>query len=179
MRANFRAFLTEGGVLVPGSVRGGHNVITARGREWLAHLVAWESITGALDDISFTDLRLRWISVGTGGLIEVPGLLAMAAPVKYDATDYLCPLDPASGRTWITHPVPTSVKYVHSFQNAELPDLISVPAKEAALFVDYYDGSSTLDPSLDTNEPAAYKRIDPPLLKSAAQTLTIEWELRF
>jgi hypothetical protein len=179
MTANFRAFLTEGGVYVPGSARVGHNVITDFGREWLAHLVPWETITDTFDDIAYSDMRLRWISVGTGGLIEVPGVTAMANPELYDGANYLCPMDPLSGRSLRTRPVPTSVKYTHDFLGPELPALIATPAQEAALFADYYDGGSVLDPSLATHTPVAYKRIDPPLLKSAAQVLTIEWELRF
>lgn len=179
MKANFRAFLSEEGVLVPGSAREGHNVITDYGKQWLTQLVAWESITGTFDDIAYSDLRLRWVSIGTGLQLEHPSLSAMVSPLLYDGVDYLCPLDPASGRTWRTHPVATSVKWVHDFQGPELPGLIATPAQEAALFADYYDGSPTLDPSLATHEPVAYKRIDPPLLKSAAQVLTIEWELRF
>ena len=179
MRANFQAFLSEGGVLVPGSVRKGHNVITNYGRWWLSRLVSWATITGVDSDIPHSDLRIRWISVGTGGLAEVPGITAMATPILYDGVDYLCPLDPASGRLTRTHPVPTSVKYVHEFQTTELPGLIATPAQEAALFADYNNGGTSLDPAVATNEPVAYKRIDPPLLKSAAQTLTIEWELRF
>jgi len=179
MLANFKAFLTEGGVLVPGSTREGHNVITDYGREWLARLVPWETITGALDDVPYSNMRVRWIAVGTGGLVEVPGISQMGSAVTYDGVNYLCPLDPVSGRSWRTHPVPTSVKFKHEFPGVELPGIVATPAREAALFADYYDGAPTLDPTVATHTPVAYKRIDPPLTKGGAQTLTIEWELRF
>lgn len=179
MQANFKAFLTEGGVLVPGSVREGHNVITDYGREWLARLVPWETITGVSDDVAYSDMRIRWISIGTGGLVEVPGVSQMGNPVTYDGTNYLCPLDPASGRSWRTHPVPTSVKFKHEYPGSELPGILITPASEAALFADYYNGAPTLDPTLPTHTPVAYKRIYPPLTKNTIQTLTIEWELRF
>lgn len=178
---NFRAYLVEDGEIVPGSLRLGHNVLTDTGGAWLAQLVAWSTL-GAADvhDDPFTDARLRWISVGKNAWMEHPSVSAMADPVIVSGSDYLAPLDEA-GNTTRTQPVSTALKYVHEFQNAELADLITNPAMEAALFADYYPsgGPASLDPTLTTHAPVAYKRIDPPLLKSGSQKLYIEWELRF
>lgn len=41
VESNFHAWLSEDGVVVPGSHRHGHNVFTDFGREWLRDLVSW------------------------------------------------------------------------------------------------------------------------------------------
>ena len=174
---NFTAFLSEGGVLVPGSVRHGHNVLTYTGKRWLSRLVAWEALDGSPDgDVAFDDkVRLRWIGVGTGSGLELPSVNTIQAPVLISGPQYIVPFDDiASPLQWI---VPTALLIKHVFAATDLPN--GVVVTEAGLFVDRNDGGLHLNPTDSDNAPVFYKAIDPPLpAKSSAQTLTILWEFR-
>lgn len=173
--ANVTAFLRKDGLVVPGSVRRGHNVLTQYGAEWLAQLCAWSAFgSGAVHDTPMDSRRVRWASVGTGVQLEHVGITQMVAPALVSGSDYLDAIDPATEVSW---PVPTSKKLEHVFGTADLPNPVTVT--EAGLFVDFNDGGTLLDPTVATNTPIVYKIISPALVKDNTKELVLRWELRF
>ena len=75
--ANFCAWLSEGGLVVPGSLRRGHNVFTDTGREWVKQLVVWDPLA-----IPFTGqfgAAANVIAGAPGGQKRVSGLTGMSA----------------------------------------------------------------------------------------------------
>lgn len=176
---NFYAWLSdERRRFVPGSLRVGHNVITNFGREWLAQLSAWQTITGTSDDVPYTEHRLRWLGVGGGSQLEQKGVVKLVTPLTITTgpNEYIRQLGTL---TWVTD---FSARYTTVFTGAS-SDFdhhgASVDVSEAGLYVDYDDGGGPdLSPADDDNVPVAYKAFDA-LTKAAAQTLTITWELRF
>lgn len=173
--ANVTAFLREDGLVVPGSVRKGHNIFTRFGAEWLAQLCAWSALgSGVVHDTPRDNRRVRWASVGTGMQLEVVGITQMVAPAIVSGSDYLDAIDPAAEVSW---PVPSSKKLEHVFGTSDLPDPVTIT--EAGLFVDYNDGGTLLDPTVATHPPIVYKVISPALVKDSSKELVLRWELRF
>jgi len=173
--ANVTAFLREDGHVVPGSIREGHNILTRFGAEWLAQLCAWSTLgAGVVHDTPLDSRRVRWASVGTGVQLEAVSIAQMVAPSLVSGSDYLDAIDPGAEVSW---PVPSSKKLEHVFGTADLPDPVTVT--EAALFVDFNDGGTILDPAVATNPPIVYKVISPALVKDSSKELVLRWELRF
>lgn len=172
--ANVTAFLRENGRLIPGSVREGHNVFTIHGAEWMAQLCAWSALGGAaIHDTPMDERRVRWASVGTGMQLENPGIEQMVSPVLVSGSNYLDAINPAAS-SWA---VPTAMRIEHVFATTDLPDPVTVT--EAGLFVDFNDGGTFLDPTIDTHPPIVYKVISPALVKDGTKELVLRWELRF
>lgn len=181
IESNFSAWITdEFGLIVPGSIRKGHNVFTDFGRQWLRELVIW-SIIGDLDtvdDAPYNERRFRWIGVGTGVQYELRSVESLVSPLSVTTgpTTYLRVL-PAP-----TFPTFNSIKYTVAFTGASADfdhHGASVTVSEAGIFVDIDDGGGPgLDPTDSDNIPVAYKTFDA-LTKAAAQTLTITWEFKF
>lgn len=183
---NFEAFLTKDGAVVPGSMRCGHNVMTNAGWNWLAQLVAMATIRDVdteptLDDIVASQLRVRWIGVGTGFSPESKHVSQLNSPAAVNGTpDYLKLVSPVA--TW---PVLRAVRFVCQFDKPDLPGdpLIS----EAGLFADANDTGGLYGPAVTAMaateqyaEPVAYKSFDPPLQKlTGVHNLVVRWELRF
>jgi hypothetical protein len=105
--------------------------------------------------------------------LENVAITQMVAPALVSGADYLDALDP----TALSWPVPSAMKIEHVFGTAELPNPVTVT--EAALFADYNDGGTFLDPTSATNAPLAYKVISPALVKDNTTELVLRWELRF
>jgi hypothetical protein len=181
---NFTAFLKKDGLTV--ATRRGHNVLTAYSKEeWLPKLVSWESL-GGLADTPASDSRIRWIGIGSGWRPEVPGVkfLETALPVDYGPPAvYLAELIPAA----MTKPVATSLQINHTFAGADIAELGPIDLTEFGLYAGYLDGvyypewepGTRMDPSSDTNPVIAYKSFSEPLVVTAANTLVVEWEIRF
>ena len=175
VESNFCAWLSEGGRIVPGSERRGHNVITDAGREWLSQISVWDSFS---PDVPVDERRFRWIGVGGGYQSEILSVVALVSPLTLTTgpDEYIRVLGTKSA------PVQTSVKFTTVFTGASA-DLdhhgATVDVSEAGIFVDIHDGAGTLlDPTVGTNVPAAYKAFTA-LTKAQAQDLTITWEFRF
>lgn len=171
---NFAAWLSEGGVLVPGSLRQGHNTLTRYGAQWLSELVSWQSLGGA-GDVAFRDDKLRWIMVGDGVSLDHVGVARLAGPLTVTTGPdvYLTELP-----TPVRQPS-SSLRYVVSWSGAGAAfdhHGASVTIREAGLFADVNGGSLSVASS--DHPPVFYHRLRVPLTKLAAQTLTITWEPR-
>lgn len=178
LRSNFKAWLTEGGLYVPGSLRKGHNVITNSGREWLTQLVGWSTIGISTDDIPFDTRRFRWLGVGGGSLLELKSVDGLDTPLTITTgpDEYIREIGP------LTHVTDFAARYVTTFTGASADfdhQGATVDISEAAIFVDVDSGGGpVLDTSLANNVPAAYKSFST-LTKAQAQDLVITWEFRF
>ena len=184
---NFYAVMRNGGKIVQGSRRDGHNVFTITGRNLLSKLIAWQVITST--DVPYTNKRIRWIGVGTGSQLEVTTVSKLAQPVLATPTDFLVPVTSPP-----EFPTSSSVRFIKEFSTAEItvtPTPVSIT--EAGLFGDVNPAAgaptedipldpgnvdTTLDPTVGTNPPVAYKAFEP-LTKTIDFTLEIRWEVRF
>lgn len=176
---NVEAWLTENGSVVPGSRRiRKHNVFTRTGRDWLAKLISWQllgDVSGVLgtEDTEYTIDRVRWIGVGTGTqapLIDVQRIVT-AAPISTNV--YLATVGAP------TFDLPTSAKFAHTFAIGSFTDLgATADISEAGLVVDS-DPSLTYGVADDDALVVAYIPFGPLTVTTAAQALTITWELRF
>jgi hypothetical protein len=183
---NFYANLRERGKLVPGSHREGHNVFTTTGRDWLAHLVAWQTI--GTPDIPFTNRRIRWMGVGSGEQLELESVDGLNDPVLCTPAAYLAAIQV------VQFPALKTTQIFKSFSENEIsfPPNTVVPITEAGMFVDVYPASSlggtedsnvgvfdtTLNPNVSVNSPIAYHTFEV-INKTADFSLEIRWELRF
>lgn len=188
--SNFYAVMREGGKVVPGSHREGHNIFTTTGRNWLAKLTAWYST--ALGDTPFTRRRVRWIGIGRGSQAESASVSQLATPVLVTVTNYLAPIQA------VEFPTSTSVRFIKEFLLNEITvSPTPVVITEAGLFADVNpavtgtstDGSEDVpidlgvvdtifNPAISTNPPVAYKSFEP-LSKTVDFTLEVRWDFRF
>ena len=186
-QCNFYALLRNGGKIVQGSRREGHNVFTITGRNMLSKLLAWQIIAGT--DLPYTERRIRWIGVGVGSQLEVTTVSKLAQAVLATPTDYLVPVTSPP-----EFPTSSSVRFIKEFSTAEItvtPTPVSIT--EAALYGDVNPAGgapsedipldpgtidTTMDPSVGTNPPVAYKAFEP-LTKTIDFTLEIRWDVRF
>lgn len=187
VRGNFRALCRDRGKYVRGTLREGHNVFTTTGRDWLAHLAAWETIGGG-GDVPFTARRVRWMGVGTGTQAEVEGVTSLDTPVEVTTAIFLAAIQTTD------FPTTTSVRFFKSFSTSEISLIASpiVPVSEAGLFVDVFPvstkggvddsavggGDTTLNPASSVNAPVAYKTFEV-INKTADFSLVIEWTFVF
>lgn len=189
IEANFEARLFERGKYVWGSLREGHNVFTTVGRDWLAHLSAWQTVGGG-GDVPFTNRRVRWMGLGTGTQLEVEGVTALNAPTPVTTGVYLGAVQEA------TFPTTTSVEFVKEFGTGEISlpgdGLPIVAVTEAGLFVDVFPvstnggvddsavgaGDTTLNVLFATNAPIAYHTFEE-INKTVDFSLVIRWTLIF
>jgi hypothetical protein len=190
IESNFYACLREGGKIVTGSRREGHNIFTSIGRNWLSKLVSWQDI-GSFDT-PYTRRRVRWIGVGSGSQLEVESVNSIANPSLITSSYYLVAIQS------VEFPTSTSVRFIKEFALNEI-SFIGTPVTltEAGLFVDVNpadtgalsDGSedlahepgvvdTTLNPALSINAPVAYKSFEP-LTKTVDFTLEVRWDFRF
>jgi hypothetical protein len=182
---NFTATLKKDGLTV--ATRHGHNVITAYAKEeWLPGLVSWETL-GAPADVPSNNNRLRWIGIGSGWRPEVPGVkfLELPLPVDYGPPAvYLAEVVPGS----MTRPVVTSIRINHTFAGADIAELGDVDLTEFGLYAGYKDATlyypewepgTRMDPDSAINPVVAYKSFIDPLTVAIANTLVVEWEIRF
>ena len=128
----FRACLRENGVLVPGSERIGHNVLTDNGRNWLANLISWNAL--GTPDVPHIDSRVRWIGVGDdshAAVTEAVNTLKNAVSITTAPDIYLAQLDAPP-----THLSPVWVKFARTLQTPEVSHSGDVTVVEAGLYVD-------------------------------------------
>lgn len=193
VEANFSLICRERGKLVQGTRREVHNVFTDVGRDWMAHLVAWKTLSDP--DVAYTVRRVRWISFGTGtSQLEVAAVTQLETAVAYDdAGNYLAAL----GTSEFPSGTEKTVRFVREFSTTEisLAAAPSVALTEAGLFVDGYDISdsafagdddapfsggekTSLNPQVAANPPIAYARFEP-VTKVQDFTLQVRWDFRF
>jgi len=188
IESNVWLLMRERGKLVPGSHREGHNVFTTNGKNWLAKLIAWSTISGT--DIAYTNRRVRWMALGKGSQLEASTVSQLADPVLATPTDYLRPIQT------VEFPTSTSTRFIKEFGTTEVT-IAGVPVNitEAALYSDVspanngavddvsYDpigspAATMLDPTRGINAVIAYKAFDG-LSKTVDFTLEVRWEFRF
>lgn len=174
----FRACLKEDGVVVPGSERVGHNVLTNFGAEWLAELLVWQTIGST--DAPFTRRRVRWIGVGDDSHTEVDeSIQTLKSAVTIDGTLYLAEVEHSlSTPTGPEFVSPVWVRFTRTFDYGEISHSGDVLIKEAGLYADFLDGAYGLLPTNPLHPVIAYKTFDG-LLKSSAFTLELEWSFKF
>ena len=171
---NFRALMRDGGKIVPGSLREGHNIITSFGQQNISRLIAWSAISDTTD-VAASDSRFRWIGVGKGTQPLVESVSQLNNPTEVSVGTYLAALDHAS----TVFPTTTSVKFYKEFLPAEISHAGTVIITEMGLFMDVAAPTPVLDPTLGFNNPSAYKVLDEGLVKMASFSLEVEWELKF
>jgi hypothetical protein len=185
--ANVQILMREGGKIVPGSLREGHNVFTVNGKNWLSKLMAWSTIAGT--DIAFTNRRCRWMGLGTGSQLEASTVAALVTPVLATPTDFLRPIQS------VEFPTSYSVRFIKEFGTTEITILgTPVQITEAGMFADVapanngavedvsyeplvYPAATILNPTIGTNSPVTYKTFDG-LTKTVDFTLEVRWDLR-
>jgi len=181
---NFKAFLTDDLGVVPGSLRRGHNVLTANGAWILAQLVAWQTMP-LPDDVPRSIKRIRWFEVGTGMWLETPHVETLRTPKLISGGNYLRLASVAPAYPDASRPTRASVKFSVTYTKPELAGdpLIS----EVGLIADANDTAgdyglpaTALAATEQYPDVAFYKVIDPPLQKlTGVQNLIVRWELRF
>lgn len=178
-----RACLRNGGKIVPGSLREGHNIWTNTGREYLALVMSIETgpTTGFRSD------RMAYIGVGVGATVEDVGVLNLVTPVEYEVGQFLAPLDVPP--TFPLTPTRTTVRYHRSFAEDQITTTPSsqVNISEMGLFTNgspsalpaYSPGTrSTGIATAGSQAPNAYKTFEP-IGKTDSLELEISWEIRF
>lgn len=185
VKTNVEIVMRQGGKLVPGSRREGHNVFTNNGRNLLTKLVSWSSIAGS--DIPYTNRRTRWIGIGTGSQLEVSSVASLNQPHLITPTNFLVEVQT------VEFPSPTSVAYLREFGTGEITVTgAPVTVTEAGMFADVSPANmggtedfghsapadTTLDPTVGTNPPITYKAFEG-LTKTVDFTLELKWTFRF
>jgi hypothetical protein len=180
--------MTERGKYVRGSLREGHNVFTVTGRDWLAHLCAWQTVGSP--DVPYTQRRVRWCGVGTGTQLETVNVTQLNAPALVTPGIYLGNIETSE------FPALQQVRFFKEFDEGEISlpgeGLPVVAVTEVGLFVDVYPASvaggvddaavgafdTTLNPAVANNAPVAYKTFDV-INKTIDFKLEIRWDFRF
>lgn len=187
IHCNFRLELRERGKFK--TSRDGHNVFTDTGRDWISKLAAWSQIGSP--DIPFTNRRVRWIGLGTGTQAETALVTTLNNPAQVSTGIYLGAIQATNILT------ATSVEFIREFSTSEISipvlGLNVVPITEAGIFVDVQPASTsdgvddssaggvtdtTLDPSLQTNSPVAYKTFEA-VNKTVDFSLVVRWTFNF
>jgi hypothetical protein len=188
IEANIWMVMRERGKIVPGSHREGHNVFTTNGKNWLAKLIAWQTISGT--DIAYTNRRVRWMGVGIGSQLESATVTKLAQPTLATSTDYIRPIQT------VEYPNSTTARFIKEFGTSEITIAgVPVVVSEAALLADVspanngafddvsYDpiglpSATMLNPTSGNNSVIAYKAFDG-LSKTVDFTLEVRWDFRF
>jgi hypothetical protein len=169
----------ERGKYVRGSYRHGKNVWTNTGREYLAQLMSLK----IAPTTTFRTDSVAYLGIGTGSVIEEPGVTALAAPKAFDTGLFLAELDQP---TFPLSPTLTTVRFHRTFIESEITiDTDEEMITEAGLFTNGSPtanyGPTTRDRSIENaafQAPVAYKAVEP-LGKRSSMQLEVFWEIRF
>ncbi len=157
--ANVMIYLRDAeGVLVPGSVREGHNVFTNAGRTWMRDLFHWQTIDDVAD-VGVTEERLAYFAYGTG---SQPASVHVNDLVSQVGSDF--PLQ--AGKA--TFPISTTLRLEHVLGTGDLNGNV---LSESGLRVRAPGGSPS-------SSVAFYKTFEP-VLKTLGFELVTVWELKF
>lgn len=181
---NFRVHLLDPrGGLVRSSIRRGHNVWTLTGREYLAELMAIQSVltdppTPVRDD------RIYYMGVGEGVQAEVESVSALADPVEYRSGEFLAPIQvPATFPATAASTPRTEVQFIREFASNEISIGTDVIITEAGLYTngdpdnDNDVGRPTDFATAAGQAPVAYHQFEP-ITKFIGFTLVLVWEVR-
>lgn len=178
--------------------REGHNIWVNLGREYLAQLIAYSSMTGPTAE---RDDRIRYMGVGIGGNRQLMLGVANASPLvgaypgtnaQTDTNLLVTQLErpvrlsggtgaPSGGDLWLgqlqapaTHPTSTQTTFSRVFAATDINygPFLSVPLSEIMLF------SGSANPNVYNNNGIAYDTFDS-IAKTAAFELEANWTIRF
>lgn len=198
VRQNLKLYLRERGKLV--ARREGHNIFLDLGREWLAQLISFQSLS---PDVAFRDDRIRYMGFGIGGNRQLQLGQANSAPISPPYVGTNVQTDTDASLTVIERPVrvsgsssaypgiagdiwlgtigsadplsiPTQTTFRRLFTQTEVSygPFISVPLSEVGLF------TSASDPNNYQNTMVAYDTFDT-ISKTSAFELEVIWTIRF
>jgi len=198
VKQNLTLTLRDRGKIV--TQREGHNIFLDLGREWLAQLISYQSLS---PDVAFRDDRVRYMGFGIGGTRQLALGAANALPISppYSGTNAQTDTDPLittierpvrvrgsttaypgiAGDEWIgsigsadPFSSPTRVTFRRLFTQTEISygPYVSVPLSEVGLF------TSAADPSNHQNTMIAYDTFDT-ISKTTAFELEVVWTIRF
>jgi len=198
VKYNLQLTTRERGKLV--DQRDVHNIFLDLGREWLAQLVSYQSLS---PDVPFRNDRVRYMGFGIGGNRQLalaqannppinppysgpntqtdtdPLITTMERPVRISGSTTAYP--GIAGDQWVglvgsADPltVPTQVTFRRLFTLSEISygPYTSVPISEVGLF------TSAADPNNHQNTMIAYDTFDT-ISKTSAFELEVVWTLRF
>jgi len=172
----------ERGKLV--GVRDGFNIWTLTGREFLAELMALQSVNPTRE--VFRNDRIAYVGVGTGAQLEVSNIPKLVNPVPYRTGQFLAPLvAPATFPVSGVDAARTAVRFTRRFGRNEISLGYDVALSEYGLFTDgdpdnnWDTGSTPTDfATASSRAPMAYKA-EEPITKTVAFALDLIWEVRF
>jgi len=198
VKQNLKITARERGKIV--ARREGHNIFLNVGREWLARLIAYSSLSPLTPE---DDDRIRYMGFGIGGTQQLAPGTANAAPIvtAYPGTNIQADTDPSiiilerpvrvsgseatypglAGDEWVgtvqapaTHGTATEATFIRLFTQTEISygSFLTVPISEIMLF------TNAADPENYLNNGIAYDTFDT-LSKTVAFELQVEWTLRF
>ena len=165
-------------------VRDGFNIWTLTGREFLAELMALQSVNPTRQ--VFRNDRIAYVGVGTGAQLEVSNISGLVNPVPYRTGQFLAPLAaPATFPVSGVEAARTAVRFARRFGRNEISLGYNVVISEYGLFTDgdpdnNWDTSSTPTDfaTASSRAPMAYKA-EEPITKTVAFALDLIWEVRF
>lgn len=184
----FSAVCRERGKIVPGSYRGGKNIWTLSGREFLARLMSYAAY-GSPDTPARND-RIRYIGFGTGSQPEVSSVTSLVTPTPYSSAgggQFLAEMAIPTYPFQTSGSFGTAAQYTREFSESELSISGTVILSEAGLFTDgsptnvpaYAPKTRVLTMSSATEQaPDGYKVFEP-LKKTVNFVLQASWEVRF
>lgn len=146
------------GVVVPSSVREGHNVFTNAGRTWLRDLFIWQTIDETAD-VEVSEERLAYFAYGTG---SQPASVHVVDLINQVGSDF--PLQ--AGKA--TFPVSTALRLEHVLGTGDLNGNI---LSESGLRV--------RAPGASPSSFVAFYKTYEPVLKTSGFEMVTVWELKF
>lgn len=180
--------------------REGHNIWLNLGREYLASLIAYATITPLTPE---RDDRIRYMGFGIGGTRQIAPGVANAAPISppYVGTNNQTDTNPAitvierpvrlsgsssnypglAGDAWIGtvqapagHDIPTEVTFRRLFTQLEISygSFLTVPLSEIGLL------TNAANPEFYQNTLVAYDTFDT-LSKTTSVEIEVVWTIRF
>ena len=183
--------------------REGHNIWVNLGREYLARLIAFQSLNPDVPETPPGENRVKFMGLGIGGTSQLAPAAANSPPISppYVGTNAQTDLDPTvtllerpvrisgsetaypglAGDVWLgtiqapaTHTLPTEVTYKRVFTRAD----VSFSSFLSVPLSEIGLFTSAADPELHQNTFIAYDTFDT-LSKTGAFELEVEWTIRF
>lgn len=201
VKQNLNLTLRERGKIV--ARREGHNIWTNVGREYLARLIAYQSLNPDVPEAPPGENRIKYMGIGIGGTRQVAPAVANSSPISppYVGTNTQTDLDPTvttierpvrisgsdtaypgiAGDLWLgqiqapaTHDTPTQVTFKRVFTQTEVSYGSFLSVPLSEIGL--FIGSA--DPELYQNTFVAYDTFDT-LSKTVAFELEVDWTIRF
>lgn len=201
VKQNLKLTMRERGKII--ARREGHNIWVDLGREYLARLIAFQSLNPDVPESPPGENRIKYMGLGIGGSRQLAPLVADAAPISppYIGTNVQTDTDPTvttverpvrisgsssaypglAGDVWLgqiqappTHGTPTEVTFKRVFTQAE----VSYSPFLSVPLSEIGLFISSADPELYQNTFVAYDTFDT-LSKTVAFELEVDWSIRF